>query len=147
MRCPDVSLDDDRDETGPNHSLGPYLACDLFLACWYNALVIYICRILNYPAPRRAINRIVGAARSLLKTSPASPHIALAKPLFFAGLETRDDRQVEWIYAKLATPSAAGWGPAQKTGELLREIRAVEKEGAKKHLGEIAQQEKFNFIV
>ena len=70
------------------------VTCDIFLACWYNTLVIYVSRILNYPAPQRSVDRIIGASQTLLRYSPAPSHVVLAKPLFFAGLEATDEKQV-----------------------------------------------------
>ena len=52
--------------------------------------------------------------------------------------------QIEWIHEILETPGSRGWGPAQKTSELLREMRAV---GNSKEIGQVIDQPRFNFIV
>lgn len=75
----------------------PQLVTLCLLSCLYNMIVIYLCRILGLPPPARAAERIYAVSRNLAALHPDVASTVFHRPLFFAGLEAKDEEMVSGV--------------------------------------------------
>ncbi|KAL1406955.1 hypothetical protein Q8F55_006367 [Vanrija albida] len=127
----------------------PQLVTLCLLGCLYNMIVIYLCRILGLPPPARAAERIYAVSRNLAALHPDVASTVFHRPLFFAGLEAKDDEQFDWIVNRLGETARAGGGHhVHRTVGLLVRVRELEREGGtKQDISAVLLREQKKFIM